>query len=332
LSTHEYDNNMRPDSEFIKGNLSFLARENKCRLLDGRRTTGYIEKYFEDSAIFRWRITKYEDKGSYWDLPAESVTRFQFEKDSNQLQENEVNIIKEKINKYKEKLHIEAKENKKIKTEAMIEEKEKEIKKWLQENSLFIKNNNKLNFNSKKGPSLLARDLEEYMKFKDLYDIEKKTAEIIVLNPKSGEWIKGMEIMLGEMGLVSYKGKIPRTKDIFSGLGSKNKRYKYLIHRLAFVRAYFNLLNIDEVVVYRGMSNENDWKEIPRTFLSCTLNYEVAKDFSDFKRESKYKISYIAKMTCSVKKLFMTYFETNALNKQYKEAEALLLYDRKITI
>src|SRR6056297_3031615 len=322
---------MRPDNEFIKGDISFLVKGNKCRLLDGRRTTGYIEKYDEDSAMFRWKITKYEDKGKHWDLPAESVTKLQFEKESEQLSDNEVNIIKEKIKKYKENLYIKAKESEKIKTEAVIAEREKEIKKWLKDNSMFFKSNKKLNFDSKEGPSSLTEDLTEYMKLKGLYDIERKTAETMVLNPKSGEWIRGMEIMLGEMGLVSYKGKIPRTKDIFSGLGSKNKRYKYLIHRLAFVRAYFNLLNIDEVVVYRGMSNENDWKEISRTFLSCTLNYEVAKDFSDFKRESKYKISYIAKMTCSVKKLFMTYFETNALNKQYKEAEALFLYDRKIT-
>ena len=40
----------------------------------------------------------------------------------------------------------------------------------------------------------------------------------------------------------------------------------------------------------------------------------------------------MTKMTCSVKKLFMTYFETKAFNKQYKEAEALILYDKKITM
>ena len=332
MSTHEYDDNMRADNEFIKGDLSFLVKGNKCRLLDGRRTTGYIEKYDEDSAMFRWKITKYEDKGKHWDLPAESVTKFQFEKESEQLSDNEVNIIKEKIKKYKENLYIKAKESEKIKTEAVIAEREKEIKKWLKDNSMFFKSNKKLNFDSKEGPSSLTEDLTEYMKLKGLYDIERKTAETMVLNPKSGEWIRGMEIMLGEMGLVSYKGKIPRTKGIFTGLGSKNKRYKYLVHRLAFVRAYFNLLKIKEIVIYRGMSNEKDWKVIPRTFLYCTLSYDVAKDFSDFNRESKYRTSYIIKMTCSVKKLFMTYIETQALNRQYKEAEAILLYDRKITI
>lgn len=214
----------------------------------------------------------------------------------------------------------------------MITEKEEEIKKWLKDNSLFFTSNEKLNFNSKVGSLTLAKDLNKYMKLKGLFDIEKKTAETMVLNPKSGEWIKGMEIMLGEMGLVSYRGKIPRTKDIFTGLGSKNKRYEYIINRLAFIRAYFNLLNIKEIVIYRGMSSENDWSKIPRTLLSCTLSYDVAKDFSNFNKESKYRNSYIIKMTCPVKKLFMTYLETEELNKQYKEAEAIILYDSMITI
>lgn len=101
MNTHEYDDNMRPDDEFVKGELSFLVEGNKCRLLDGRRTTGYIEKYDNGSAMFRWRITKYEDKGKYWDLPAELVTKFQFEKDSEQLNENKVNIIKKKSINFK---------------------------------------------------------------------------------------------------------------------------------------------------------------------------------------------------------------------------------------
>lgn len=64
-------------------------------------------------------------KVSIGDLPAESVTKFQFENGSEQLSEKEVSIIKEKIKKYKENLYIEAKESEKIKTEAVIVEKRK---------------------------------------------------------------------------------------------------------------------------------------------------------------------------------------------------------------
>lgn len=72
------------------------------------------------------------------------------------------------------------------------------------------------------------------------------------------------------------------------------------------------------------MASEESWKEVPRTFLSCTFNHDVAKDFSDFSKESKYKISYMIKMTLPVIKLFMTYLETPELSKQYKEAEAIV--------
>ncbi len=42
MGTHEYDNNMRPDNEFLAGDFYFLVEGNRSRLLDGRRTTGNI--------------------------------------------------------------------------------------------------------------------------------------------------------------------------------------------------------------------------------------------------------------------------------------------------
>ncbi len=332
MSTHVYDENMRPDNEFLPGDWSFLVRGNKCRLLDGRRTPGFIEEYDWESGMFRWRISKFEDKGKHWDIPAESVSRFQFEKDSVRLDESTVHRIKEKIERLDRKLQIKAKESERIKTEEEIHVTEKSIKNWLIENSQFFRNKGKLNLNSREGSTLLAEDLRDYMKSKGLDDLERKTAGNFVLNPNSGEWIKGMEIVSAEMGLTFYNGKIPRTKDIFSGLGSKDHRSKYIISRLAFIRAYFGLLNIEEVVLFRGMSSEGIWKEVPRTFLSCTFNYDVARDFSDFSTKSKYRNSYIVKMTIPVKTLFMSYLETAAFNKQYKEAEALILYNEKISI
>lgn len=323
---------MRSDEEFLNGDLSFLVEGNYCRLLDGRRTTGFIEKYDNDSAMFRWRITKYEDKGKYWDMPAEAIIRFQFEKDSKKLNAKQTKIIEDQIECFKEKLQIKIDVIEKKKTEDAIKAKKRIIEKWLVENSSFFKNNKKIDFSKNEGSKFLSRDLRAYMESVNLIEIEERTADILVINPNSGEWIKGMEIILAEIGLISYNGKIPRTKDSFSGLCSKENRREYLINRLAFVQAYFNLLKINEVVLYWGMSTENEWIKIPRTFLSYTFNYDVAKAFSDFTRESKYKNSYLIKMTCPVDSLFMTFLETEAFNRQYKEAEALVLYNEKIII
>jgi hypothetical protein len=90
-----------------------------------------------------------------------------------------------------------------------------------------------------------------------LKEIEEKTAGGIVLNPNSGEWVKGMEIVLAEMGLVRYRSKVTRTKDVFEGLGAKDRRRRYLTHRLAFVRAYLSLLGLSEVTLYRGIAVED---------------------------------------------------------------------------
>ena len=330
MDVHEYDNNMRSDQEFINGDICFLVEGNKCRLLDGRRTTGIIEKYFKDSAMFRWKITKYEDKGKYWDLPAEDIENFQFEKDSQKLSEKQVKYIQQKVETYQEIINIEAKKSDRENTEEEIEKNKVNIIKWLEDNSLFIKSENKIYFSSCEGSNLLATDFKDYMKSVNLEEEEKITADITVLNPNSGEWIKGMNITLAEMGLVSFKGKIPRTKGIFEGIGSKKNRRRYIVKRLAFIRAYFSILKVNEVVLYRGMSSEDNWKEVSRTFLPCTFSLEVGKEFSDFNKESKYRISYLVKMTVPVEKLFMTYLETEAMNRQYKEAEALLLYDEVI--
>lgn len=327
MGIHEYDNKMKSDDEFIDGDTSLLVEGNHCRLLDGRRTTGMIEKYFEDCGMFRWRITKYEDSGKYWDLPAESVKNFQFQKESLRLSDDKIKQINKLTMEFDKDIRIEAKETDRNNTEEEIKKTKEIIQRWLNENSLFLKSEEKIDFSSREGSKLLGKDLMNYMESIGMLEEETKTAETMVLNPNSGEWIKGMNIVLGEMGLVPYGGKIPRTKDIFKGLGDKENRQRYLINRLAFIRAYFSMSNIKEVVLYRGMSNEEKWKKVSRTYLPCTFNLEVAQAFSDFDRESKYKNSYLVKMTCPVDKLFMTYIETEAMNRQYKEAEALVLYD-----
>ncbi|MBC8591169.1 hypothetical protein [Wansuia hejianensis] len=38
---------------------------NKRRVSDGRRISGFIEKYDDESAMFIWRITDFKDKGKY---------------------------------------------------------------------------------------------------------------------------------------------------------------------------------------------------------------------------------------------------------------------------
>ena len=164
-----------------------------------------------------------------------------------------------------------------------------------------------------------------YMTSVGMEEIERRTAENIVLNPGSGEWVKGMEIMLAEMGLVKYRSKVTRTKGVFEGLGAKEERRRYLIHRLAFVRALFGLLETDEITLYRAGMIEVGRTKPPSVFASYTFNLDVAKSFCDFDRDSAFKHSYLIKKTVPVRRVFMTYLETRAMNAEYMEAEVLVL-------
>jgi hypothetical protein len=83
----------------------------------------------------------------------------------------------------------------------------------------------------------------------NLIQQEKLTTNSFVLNPESGEWIKGLKIVLAEMGLVTYRGKKVRTDNIFESAGNKNLRREYIIHRLAFMRAFFELMDVKEVLL-----------------------------------------------------------------------------------
>ena len=270
----------------------------------------------------------FEDKGKYWDVPAEGVTRYQFTKDAKRLDTKRIKKIEASIQRYQRILTIEAVEEDKHQTESEIEAVEHVIADWLRSNSIFFKDQGQLDLKSGAAPKSLAEDLMLYMRSIGMEEIERRTADSMVLNPNSGEWIKGMAIVLAEMGLIPYRDNIPRTRDIFEGLGRKENRRNYLIHRLAFVRAYFHLLGIKEIILYRGMATEWEWGKRPnsRTFVSFTFSIKVARSHCNFDRNSDKKHSYLLKRTFSVEDLFMTSLETDAMNKQYKEAEALVLY------
>ena len=329
MSIHQQNKDREPDSNFTDGGFDLLVPGNRCRLLDGRRTPGVIEKYFEKSGIFRWRITDFEDKGKYWDVNAERISRYQFALDSKRLSQPKTRAIEEQCKRLDKDLHIVLDLGAQKATETVISDMGKKAYAWLRENSEFLQSREKFDFTDRKGPEQAANDFLRFMDDSDLGDIERKTAEIVVLNPFSGEWVKGMEIVLAKLGLCEYWGKAPRTEDIFFGRGDEKIRKDYLLHRQAFLRAFFSAIDMKEVVLYKGMSTEGEWRESePKTFTSWTFSLEVAKSFSNEAFNENFKQGYILKRTFPVRKLFMTCIETEAMNKQYLEAEALVMHEQ----
>lgn len=328
MSIHQQDKKREPDSSFVPGSVGYLVPGNRCRLLDGRRTPGVIEAVFEESAMFRWRITAFEDKGAFWDMPVEHVKRYQFAKDAGTLDSSAVQALEQRSALLDKELIIPRKKKAQVKTDREITLVQKEAASWLKSESEFLQSSKALDFSMRLGPPEVAADFLRFMKVKKLKEYETRTAVNFVSNPESGEWVKGMNIVLAEIGIHRFHGKAPRTEDIFEGMGAKLERARYLVHRLAFLRAFFRQMEIDSVPLYRGASMEWEWRpQDDRNFTSWSFNREVAKSFCEEGLSGKFRHGYLIRRTFPVSKLLMTYIETAEMNNQFKEAEALVLTD-----
>lgn len=327
---HEQHTILEPDSNFDSGTLAHLVIGNEGRVLDGRRTPGFIEHYDKDSAMFIWRITGFEDAGNCWEIPAEQINCYQFRKESSLLSQEEVSCISKRCQELNQTLSIPKSPVAYAQTEAAIFKQEKAAREWITQHSAFYQAGIDFHYDAKEGMELLFSDLEKYLQTSGLYELEKETAEQYLLNPYSGEWIKGLKIVMAEMGLIAYSGTSPRKKETFMGIGSKDNRMAYVIARTAFVRSIFKLKGITEIPLFRGMSSEIDFYETPQTLISTTLSAATAMEFADIKQSSKARSAYFVKFTCPVDKLFMTFFETRQFNERYKEQEAIIFYDNQI--
>jgi len=327
---HEQHSIIETDDNFDTGTLAHLVVGNEGRVLDGRRTPGYIEHYDAESAMFIWRITAFEDAGKCWEIPAEEIGSYQFRKGSAVLSAVEVQEISEQCDKFRQTLTISKSHDARQETEDAIKAQEVLAHQWIKNSSAFFKQEKQLDFSVNEGESLLYADLERYLKALGLYELEQTTAEQYLLNPYSGEWIKGMKIVMAEMGLIAYRGTIPRKKEMFLGYGTKERRRNYIIARIAFLRSVFKLCGIIEVPLFRGMSSEAPFYTTPQTLVSTTFSLNTALDFADMKAESKSRSAYVVKYTCPIENLFMTYLETKQFNERYKEQEAIVFYDGQI--
>lgn len=330
MSTHQFNKNVLSDDHFVDGELKYLVIGNECRLLDQRRTPGFIKRIDLDGGYFRWEISDFEDRGKFWDVPFEQASSYQFKNESKEASTDEIKKYQYRINELDKDIEILADSKQKKDIQSQILEISNAIDSWLEKKSEFFKSGNNVDFQNTTGPISLRTDFIKYMEENDLLELEAKTSEIQVMNPYSGDWIRGLQIVMAEMGIKDYFGSDVRSKDTFKGLGAKEKRQKYIEHRLAFVRSYFKKLGLNEAPLYRGMVTEWNWsagaKRNYRFWSSWTFSHKVSQDFANFDPASKYKNSYLISRAIPVEKIFMTFLETDAMNKQYLEAEALVLH------
>ncbi len=96
--------------------------------------------------------------------------------------------------------------------------------------------------------------------------------------------------------------------------------------RLAFLRGFAAEMGIETFSLYRGVSTEVEI-EPPRneTFVSASFSRAVAESLSE--SYGKEASSQLLHKKVPIERVFMTYLETSAMNRQFKEAEAVLFFE-----
>lgn len=317
---------MAPDTDFVPGALSHLVPGNTGRMLDRRRTPVRVVALKPETGQWVCEVLAFEDQGARWEMPFESVTSYQFERGAALATKAAVRKFRAAVRRFNVPAEVPLNPRQRKPTERAIAKLRHEVAAWLRSESEFIAARGTLDPGSRRGSPSLARDLEAFMKTRGLDDLERGFAASMVSHPQAGEIAKGHALALAELGLAGYHGTIVRDPASLEPPWTLERRREHILARLAFVRETFSMLGLGPAVLYRAVSSEGRLEpRTARTFVSATFSFEVA--MSLFGPAWEGRSARLERRTVPLERLFMTYFETAAMNRQFHEAEAILIED-----
>jgi hypothetical protein len=304
--------------------LSLLVAGNAARLLDDRRTPVQITAVDCDDATFELEIKAFEDEGARWRLPFEDVGRYQFAADARTATELKVAAFAEAASRFDRPLAIDVQAETRAGTLARLQVEADAAAQWLAGEGLrdvdVVSR-----IEAREADDACARLLHEFLDRRNLLDMEEEFARVFVSNPSSGELVKGHAIVLAELGLCPYVGKVVRSSTLFAGDWSRERRSEHLIARLAFTQAMWRIVVPAGVPLYRALSSDERIERNVGSFVSATLSREVAMEH--FVGSAARRSAALLRQAVPVERLFMTFLETPAMSRQFKEAEAVLIGD-----
>jgi hypothetical protein len=186
-----------------------------------------------------------------WELPLKEVRRFQFARGGTIATSDVLADLKHAAARYDREMVVEVDDRARDQTLHRIATARKGILDWLAGRE-FPAIDLAHHISRREGDHRLYGVLEEVMATRGLEQLDREFSAAFVSNPASGEIVKGHAIVLGELGLCPYRGKIVRHPELFTGKWSKSRRAEHLVTRLAFAQVLFSSLALETVTLYRG--------------------------------------------------------------------------------
>jgi hypothetical protein len=320
------DSGSAPDANFAPGELRHLVPGNRGRLLDARRTPIVLVEVSAERGSFVVRIEAFEDSGAVWELALEEIARFQFARDARALSPSELSEIERSLARFDRELVIECDVDRRRDSLSRLEQQRERARGWLEERAGQLDLDLGLNVGSREGDQSLFLLVENFAAELGLGELERSFCAAFVTNPRSGELVMGHAIVLAELGLCPYRGKVARDPELFAGDHGRERRAEHILWRLGFTQALWARLGPRDVPLYRGAASDG-LPSPPRSssFVSATFSRAVAE--SHFEGGPSTRTAVIWRQPLPLGRLLMTFLETRAMNERYREAEAVLIGD-----
>jgi hypothetical protein len=322
---YAFDPEARPDTEFLPGELRHLVVGNRGRRLDARRTPIVVTATAPERGAFEVELGAFEDAGARWELPLEDVDRFQFARGGSAAGPVAVAELARAAARFAGDLEIACDPDVRAETLHRIALERDKLSERLASDRYSITHLARC-VEAREGDSRLFGRLEEAMIARGVADLERRFSATFASNPASGEFVKGHAIVLAELGLCPYRGKMVRDSGLFAGPCAKERRARHLVTRLAFTQALWDRSGERAVTLYRGAAVDGPLRDgAPASFTSATFSREVATEH--FEGGPTTQTAALWRQRVPLARLLMTFLETRELNQRFKEAETVLIAD-----
>lgn len=282
------------------------------------------------TACFRLEIMDFEDKGAVWELPLEHIENYSFAVGLAPASAQEIERMKAAIRAHAGTIEIHCEVERYAQSQQKLREIQIATEAWIETNGTFLKTSPQClpNPECRVGSASLCKDLQMFMLAHDLERLERELSVQWVSNPEGNEQVKAHRIVLAEMGWIPYQGAVLRNKTLMQGAFSVSERERHILYRIAFVRALFKRLQQSHLLLYRGMVSKTPiQKPYNKGFIAASFSESVAMAHLQSLPQDSAGVLY--KQWVPVERLFMSFYETEAMNQTYQEAEAVLFYDTK---
>jgi hypothetical protein len=324
---YQADPGALPDDRFAPGELGWLVAGNDGRLLDARRTPVRVTAVDLQRGFFEIEITAFEDRGAGWLVPLEEVTRFQFSPQCVRASAPVITGMTDTIGRLNIALEITPDQETRRNGEQKIAAERARARHWLTAHGAPDSLDPTPFIDSRRGCPEAYLWLAHYLADAEpagLADIDDQLASSYVSNPWSGDLIRAHLITIARLGLSSYRGKAIRDGASLSGKWAEKRRAAHIIIRAGFTQAIWERADRPGLMVYRGIGlrAQEELKPQANPLISATFSRAIAESHFDSERADT---AALLRRRLPVERLYMTFLETPAMNKQYLEADAVLI-------